>query len=235
MRVDSNIYISKNDAIQLHDIINSKIRDNLDLVNTNGFFDSTFNVGLYDVSLKLKSQEYIEQSLRSAIKRIEKKDFEFKKNENAIPTIIHVTADFAPTKDVTPLKNTSLSFTYFCEDKELEEVKKLFLLQFLGIAKSNLISNNKDLYFIENDEHACSKMKKDEFVDAVHSIFSKCDFKLEYTDSSFVFLLKIGESVLIDIQYKGVVNISRAEIKEIVDSAVSHIFYNYDIFDDFRC
>lgn len=234
MRIKSNIYFSKKDAIQLHDIINNKIRDNLDLVNNDGFFDSTFNVGLYDISLKLKSQEYIEQSLRAAIKRIEKKDFEFKKNENAIPTIIHVTADFAPTKDLTPLKNTSLSFRYFCEDNEQEEVKKLFLLQFLGIAKSNLISNNKDLYFIENDEQACSQMKKNDFIDAVHRIFSKCDFKLEYTDSSFVFLLKVDGNVITDIQYKGFCAISPSEIKRIVYRSFVHIFYNYDIFDDFR-
>lgn len=234
MRVDSNIYISKNDAIQLHEIINNKIKDNLDFIGNNGVFTSDFNVGLYNISLCLKSDEYLNQILNFSTTASDVSDFKFKKNENAKNNIICVAASFSPLNDTPPLKNTSLSFMYFCEDGDNEHYEKLLRLQFLGIALSNIISNNKSLELLKDYDDLYPKIGYDEFVKMLHKIFSKCDIKFDFSDSELTFILKIGGDVILDIQHRGVYTASYKEIGEMISDAFSHIFYKYDIFDDFR-
>lgn len=242
MRIESNIYFSKNDSVQVFDIIDSKIRENFETIKEKGEFEFDFTVGLYHLSAILHTPEYLHQRMKILPKDLG--SFVFKRERESDPSVIHIGVVANPTEKLPFLKKTSFVFDYFCdEDNDRKNGSDIDLstnfmgIQLFSIAEHNFKKNNKDFYTIEtfsmeNDDY--QSITKQDVSDAINRIFAKCDVKIEYTDSSFVFLLKIGDDVLIDIQYKGVVNISRAEIKEVVDSAVSHIFYNYDVFDDFR-
>lgn len=232
MRIESNIYFSKNDSAQVFDIIDSKITENFETIKENGEFEFDFTVGLYHLSATLHTPEYLHQRMKILPKDLG--SFVFKRERESDPSVIHIGVVANPIEQLPFLKKTSFVFDYFCDE---DNDRKNGSDELFSIAEHNFKKNNQNLYTIEifsmkNDRY--QSITKQNFSDAINSIFAKFDVKFEYTDSSFVFLLKDGDNVLIDIQYKGVVNISRSEIKEVVDSAVSHIFYNYDIFDNFR-
>lgn len=235
MRVKSNVYFSKKDANELYEIINNKIKDNLDFICNNGVLTCDFNVGLYNISLCLKSDEYLNQALRFRSTNPKISEFKFKKVENTDQGIICVTASLSPLNDIPPLKSTSLGFMYSCEDKNNEQYEKILRHQFLDVALSNIISNNKSLELLKDYDDLYPKIGYDEFVKMLHKIFSKCDITFDFSDSDLTFVLKVGEDVILDIQHRGVYTASYEEVGEMISDAFSHIFYNYDFFDDFRC
>lgn len=242
MRIESNIYVSKKDAGQISNIIDNKITENFETIKENGVFKFDFTVGLYHLSATLHTPEYLHQMMKTAPKDFGA--FVFKRERESDPSVIHIGIVANPIEQRPFLKKTSFNFDYFCNESgeqangsDSDFSEELMFSQLISVAEHNFKQNNKDFYTIEKfsmDEYGYSSVTMQDISDAVHRIFAKCDVKFEYTDSAFTFLLKVGDDVIIDIQYKGIFKISKKELSEMVGSAISHIFHNHDIFDDFR-